>query len=195
MNTELSTRATELVNCARALLASGGYNSFSYADISKSVGISKASIHHHFPSKADLVKTVLVRYREEATAGMAMLKTQISDPLMQLQAYTGYWEKCISEGDSLFCICAMLAAELPSIPEAVAEEVQGHFLDLTDWLASVLENAAAQGSIVLQSNAKDEAMVLMATVHGAMLSARTSGDPTVFIKVTQLLVNKLKAKQ
>ena len=195
MNTELSPRATELVNCARALLASGGYNSFSYADISKSVGISKASIHHHFPSKADLVKTVLVRYREEATAGMAMLKTQISDPLMQLQAYIGYWEKCISEGDSPLCICALLAAELPAIPEAVAEEVRGHFQDLTAWLASVLKHAAEQGSIALHSNAQDEAMVLMATVHGAMLSARTSGDPTVFIKVTQLLVNKLKAKQ
>lgn len=125
---------------------------------------------------------------------MAMLKTQITDPLMQLQAYTGYWEKCISEGDSLFCICAMLAAELPSIPAAVAEEVQGHFKDLTAWLAAVLEYAAAQGSIVLQSSAQDEAMVFMATVHGAMLSSRTSGDPTVFIRVIQLLVNKLKAQ-
>ena len=192
MNIELSPRATEIVSCARALLASGGYNSFSYADISKSVGISKASIHHHFPSKAELVKTVLVQYREEARAGMALLIDRISDPILQLQAYVGYWETCISEGDSLFCICAMLAAELPSIPSSVAEEVQGHFLDLADWLASVLENGVSQGSIILQDNPKDEAMVFMSTVHGAMLAARACGDPKVFTKIVQLLVHKLK---
>jgi len=27
---------------------------FSYADLAKSVGVSKASIHHHFPAKEDL---------------------------------------------------------------------------------------------------------------------------------------------
>ncbi|MCV5837565.1 TetR/AcrR family transcriptional regulator, partial [Escherichia coli] len=70
----------------------GGYNSFSYADISSVVGIRNASIHHHFPSKSDLVRELVAQYREEAAAGLAELERNVSDPLEQLRAYVGYWE-------------------------------------------------------------------------------------------------------
>ena len=194
MDTELSPRAAEIAACARSLLAAGGYNSFSYADISDSVHISKASIHHHFPSKAELVRTVLARYREEARAGMTTLEQQIPDPVAQLHAYTGYWAACIRDGSSPFCICAMLAAELPAIPSQVADEIRGHFLDLAAWLASVLARGASQGAFFLQTSPEAEAMAFMATVHGAMLSARAYGDPEVFAKIVQPLMRRLTSR-
>ncbi len=63
MTVELSPRATEIAEHARQLLAAGGYNGFSYADLSERVRVGKASIHHHFPSKVDLVLTVVMRGR------------------------------------------------------------------------------------------------------------------------------------
>ncbi|UMO89950.1 TetR/AcrR family transcriptional regulator [Pectobacterium sp. PL64] len=36
-----------------------GYSSFSYADFATKIGISKASIHHHFPSKEMLGEEVM----------------------------------------------------------------------------------------------------------------------------------------
>lgn len=191
MESELSPRAGEIIARAQALLAAGGYNGFSYADISASVGISKASIHHHFPGKADLVQAVVKRYREQARTGLAAMERQISDPLAQLQAYTGYWQACILDGSSSFCVCAMLAAELPSIPEQVADEVRGHFCDLAAWLAGVLEKGAAKGVFRLRADPEPEAMALMATVHGAMLSARALGDPEVFGAIVGASVERL----
>jgi len=191
MELELSPRAAEIIACAQTLLGTGGYNGFSYADISESVGISKASVHHHFPSKADLVQTVVRRYREEGRKGLAALESQVSDPLAQLQAYTGYWEACIRDGSSSFCVCAMLAAELPAIPGQVAEEVRGHFRDLAAWLASVLAKGAATGVFRLRAGPEPEAMALMATVHGAMLSARAYGDPQVFATIVGASVGQL----
>lgn len=64
LDMELSPKAVEIIAHARSLLEAGGYNGFSYADISARVHISKASIHHHFPSKAELVRVVVARYRE-----------------------------------------------------------------------------------------------------------------------------------
>ena len=75
---ELSPKAAEIAAHTRRLLASGGYNSFSYADLSDRVRISKASIHHHFPSKAVLVETVVAQYREEARQGLAQLEDRKS---------------------------------------------------------------------------------------------------------------------
>ena len=45
---------TQILDIAEHLVRTTGYNSFSYADISEAVGISKAAVRHHFPAKADL---------------------------------------------------------------------------------------------------------------------------------------------
>ena len=130
MKIELSAKAAEIVARARSLLAAGGYNSFSYADISATVHIGKASIHHHFASKADLVRTAVEVYSDDARAGMAALDRQVDDPLEQLQAYVAHWAACMDDETSSLCICAMLAAELPAIPVEVAAGVRRHFLEL-----------------------------------------------------------------
>lgn len=122
---------------------------------------------------------------------MAALENTIADPLAQLQAYTGYWEACIRDGTSSFCVCAMLAAELPMLPEQVADEIPGHFLELAAWLASVLARGAAKGIFHLRAGPESEAMALMATVHGAMLSARAYGDQKVFATIVQAGVGQL----
>ena len=46
----ITTKAA-LMNCAETQMRSKGYSAFSYADLAVEVGIRKASIHHHFPTK------------------------------------------------------------------------------------------------------------------------------------------------
>lgn len=193
MSTALSPKAAEIAQHARTLLEAGGYNSFSYADISARVNISKASIHHHFPSKAELVRVVVARYREEARAGMAALDTQLADPLAELKAYLGYWVNCIEGQVSSFCLCAMLGTELPALPDDIALEIRGHFSDLAAWLASLLEKGSQSGQLRLTQAPALEAEVFMATVHGAMMSARVCQDTKAFQSITTLLIEKLAA--
>ncbi|CDN91941.1 TetR/AcrR family transcriptional regulator [Agrobacterium tumefaciens] len=187
------TKADEILHCARTLIVSGGYNSFSYADISSVVGIRNASIHHHFPSKSDLVRKLVEQYRQEAAAGLAELERNISDPLEQLRAYIGYWEGCIADATHPFCVCALLATEIPVLPESVVLEVRAHFQSLSDWLAAVLERGAAQGRLVLTGTAHTNAEMFMATVHGAMLSARAYGDAAAFGAITRPMLERITA--
>jgi len=190
----LSSTHDDILACARNLIVSGGYNGFSYADIADVVGIRKASIHHHFPSKADLVRTLVARYREEAEVGMANLELQVSDPLELLRFYTGYWEACITDASAPLCICALLASQLPVLPEEVGLEVRAHFLSLSAWLTNVLERGARNGQLHLTSTPRAEAETFMATVHGAMLSARAYGNPTIFGVATSPLLERLAAR-
>ncbi|GLK73342.1 TetR/AcrR family transcriptional regulator [Ancylobacter dichloromethanicus] len=190
----LSTTSDDILTCARSLIVAGGYNGFSYADIADVVGIRKASIHHHFPSKADLVRTLVARYRKEAEAGMANLERQVSDPLERLRFYLGYWEACITDASAPFCVCALLASQLPVLPEQVGVEVRAHFRALSAWLASLLERGALHGRLQLVGSPSAEAETFMATVHGAMLSARAYGDPKIFAVVTGPLLERLAAR-
>jgi len=191
----LSETADDILACARTLIVAAGYNGFSYADVADVVGIRKPSIHHHFPTKADLVRTLISKYREEAVAGFAHLERQTSDPLELLRSYTGYWAACIRDASAPFCVCALLASELPVLPPEVAFEVRAHFRSVSAWLTSVLERGQRAGKLAFKGPARIEAETFMATVHGAMLSARAYGDPEIFQVVITPMIDRLRGNR
>ena len=191
---KLSNTSDDILACARALIVAGGYNGFSYADVADVVGIRKASIHHHFPNKVDLVRAIVVQHRQATEEGIARLQDAIPDPMEQLRAYLAYWEKCIADLSAPFCVCALLAGELPILPAEVAAEVRAYFRSLSAWMASVLERGAQLGAMRLAQPPAAEAEVLMATVHGAMLSARAYGDPSVFGAITTAQLQRFAAQ-
>jgi TetR/AcrR family transcriptional repressor of nem operon len=194
MNKNSST-ADEILACSRALIVGGGYNGFSYADIAKVVGIRKPSIHHHFPSKAELVKTLVERYLVEAREGIANLEHAVPAPLEQLRTYINYWKACIGDQSAPFCVCALLANELPVLPDEVAQQVRAYFRFLSGWLTGVLERGVEQSTIVLTNTPRVEAEAFMATVHGAMLSARAYGDTDIFGTIMDPQLARLAAKR
>ncbi|WP_434027066.1 TetR/AcrR family transcriptional regulator [[Pseudomonas] boreopolis] len=190
---QYSPKAREIIRQANELLAVGGYNSFSYADIAERVDVRKASIHHHFPAKADLVKATVALHREAIRQGLQSLQQSIADPHERLVAYSRYWADCIQASNPPICICALLAAELPAIPAEVADEVAGHFHELQAWLASTLEEGAAKGVVQLAESPSADAATFMASIHGAMLSARATANPSVFWQIAKLATDRLKS--
>jgi len=190
-----ATTEDDILRSARTLLVDGGYNGFSYADVAASVGIRKASIHYYFPTKVDLVSRLVARYREEAAAGFAELTRAHPDPLDQLKAYVGFWSACIADGTNPFCLCALLATQMPVLPEAVVAEVRTYFEVLSTWVRAVLDDGRARGDFILADSVDVEAERFMAAVHGAMLSARASGNPKVFALVTEPLLAGLTARR
>jgi len=189
--TNLTSTSDEILASARVLIMNGGYNGFSYADIAETVGIRKASIHHHFPSKVDLVRTLVKRYREDAEAGFNGLEQRVSEPLELLKVYAGHWARCIEDASRPFCVCALLASELPALPTDVASEVQGFFRLLSKWIVSVMERGSRDGSLKLSSAPKIEGEAFLAKIHGAMLSARVYGSPEVFAMVLNAEIERL----
>lgn len=181
-----------ILQCARASLIAGGYHGFSYADVAAAVGIRKASIHHHFPTKVDLVRTLVQQYRAEAEAGLAAIEGTVADPLDQVRTYVGYWEGCIGDAETSFCLCALLATQIPVLPEEIASEVRAYFRMLSAWLSAALERGEREGSVSLSAPAGAEAEAFMATVHGAMSSARIYGDPRAFTTITHAALEKLR---
>lgn len=188
-----SSTADAILACTRSLIASGGYNGFSYADIAEVIGIRKPSIHHHFPSKADLVTTLVAGYLEQAQVGFGNLEHAIPEPLDQLRAYIGHWKRCIGDETAPFCLCALLASEMPILPEQVRMQVRAFFRFLSGWLTAVLERGVSRGTIVLSNTSQTEAELFMASLHGAMLSARAYGDTAMFGTIMDSQLQRLAA--
>jgi len=190
---QLSTTADAILACTHKLIANGGYSGFSYADIADVVGIRKPGIHHHFPSKAELVTTLVSRHREATREGVANLQHGAAGPLEQLRTYIAYWKTCIGDASTPFCVCALLASELPILPPEVAIQVLAYFRLLSGWLTSVLELGVQQGDIVLAQSPRLEAETFMATVHGAMVSARVHGETAMFGTIMDAQLARMSA--
>ncbi|PYE22044.1 TetR family transcriptional regulator [Rhizobium sp. PP-F2F-G20b] len=187
----LSNTSDEILASARNLIMSGGYNGFSYADISEVVGIRKASIHHHFPSKVDLVRELVKRYREDGQASVVTLEQNVPDALDILKVYANHWAKCIEDASRPYCVCALLASELPSLPPEVATEVTAFFRFISSWLTAVMERGSKNGALNLTSEPHIEAEAFLATVYGAMLSSRAYGKPEVFSTILGPALSRL----
>lgn len=176
----LSETASRLVVEAGQLITNVGYNGFSYADLADRLGIRKPSIHFHFPSKVDLVVAVVEQQRAAIRAQIEALESETPDAIGQLLAYVDYWKRCILDKSSTFCLAGVLAAELPGLPPAVADAVQGHFNDLGRWLERLMTLGVEQGTIRLELEPKISAQFLQTAVYGAMVMARAYGDPGKF---------------
>ncbi|MBR0899829.1 TetR/AcrR family transcriptional regulator [Bradyrhizobium tropiciagri] len=187
----VASTSEQILDVAQSLIVAGGYNGFSYADIADAIGIRKASIHHHFATKAELVSGLVDRYRQQTELGLKSLQEQSASPADQLQSYVDFWKACIGDASLPFCVCAMLAGEMPILPDEVASRVRGHFHHLAGWLTSVLRAGAEQRAFRLDRQPEDEAQRLMASVHGAMLSARAFNDPALFAAIVNTEIAKL----
>jgi TetR/AcrR family transcriptional regulator, transcriptional repressor for nem operon len=185
------TTAERILEVGRQLIMRRGYSGFSYADISDAIDIRKASIHHHFPTKADLAAAVVKQYREMFDTDMAALEISGADALTQLQAYIGYWQQCIADDSAPFCVAGVLGAELPVLPDEVAQEVRAHFENIAKWLEHVLASGAQSGQFHLNGNATSEANTFVSLVYGAMLAARAYGHTELFNDVTNNAIARL----
>jgi len=188
---QYSPKALEIIQRTNELIALGGYNSFSYADIAELVGVRKASIHHHFPAKSDLVKATVALHREATRRGLQSVDELTADPLERLVTYSRFWAQCIERSNPPICICALLAAELPAIPADVAKEVKGHFRDLHAWVTTNMEEGKSKGIMQLTDSPSAEASVFMASIHGAMLAARAVGDASLFWEIAKQSTKRL----
>lgn len=188
----MSATAERLVESARALIVRRGYSGFSYADVADDVGIRKASIHHHFPAKVDLVRAVLAVHRVNTARNLEQLAAV--PPAKQLRIYADHWAACIRDDSAPFCVAAMLAAELPALPSELAADVRAHFRQLSTWIATVLAKGSKEGTFTLGASAAVEAESFLASVHGAMLSARAYADPAVFETIARAAISRVESK-
>jgi len=78
------------------------------------------------------------------------------------------------------CLCGMLAAEYATLPKPMQKELTLFFDANENWLTSVLENGLRTGSFQFREPANERARVLLGALEGAMLVARSYGNPLRF---------------
>jgi TetR/AcrR family transcriptional regulator, transcriptional repressor for nem operon len=178
-----------ILDSAERLVQTRGFNCFSYGDIAEELGLTKASLHYHFSGKSELGYALISRYSERFSAALKRIDAEHADERRKLEAYADLYADVL-RGNKM-CMCGMLAAEYPTLPEPMRHAVTGFFDENQRWLATVLTQGKADHTLAFEGSPDDVAQSIISTLEGAMLVARTYGDVHRFDATAGQLVGSL----
>jgi TetR/AcrR family transcriptional regulator, transcriptional repressor for nem operon len=180
-----------ILDVAERLVQTRGFNGMSYADIAEALKVTKASLHYHFPGKADLGARLITRYEEGFLRSLSSIDAREADPRRALKSYIRIYEQVLRQ--NRMCLCGMLAAEHGTLPREMRARL-GAFFDANEaWLVTVLERGRSEGSLFFQGPASAKARMIVGSLEGAMLIARSYGQVERFNQVATQLLDALSA--
>ena len=139
----LLAREDAIIQSVNRLLAEKGYEAMTVDEVAADVGIAKASLYKHFPSKEDLAAAAMVSVMRRAQAFLDALPVGAA-PMEQVRAVVRW------------TLGLKLAGEMPSLPSqnsrlrsALMENkaYMDSLMDVSDRLGAWIEAAQAQGAL------------------------------------------------
>ncbi|HKH90732.1 MAG TPA: TetR/AcrR family transcriptional regulator [Gemmatimonadaceae bacterium] len=189
-----SSRTTDqLLDVAQELAQTRGYNAFSYRDLAERVGIRSASVHHHFPAKGDLGRALVARYRDRFSDALRGIGAAGGGASAKLAAYVELFRSTYEQGGRL-CLGGMFAADLPTLPPEVQEQVRGFYADNEAWLTRILDAGRRASELDFEGSPRDAAAALLDGLEGALLAARAHGSAARFTRASRWLLLSLGAR-
>jgi AcrR family transcriptional regulator len=139
----LQAREDAIIGVVNRLLAEKGFDAMTVDEVASQVGIAKASLYKHFPSKEDLAAAAMVRVMRRAQTFLEALPDSLP-ALAKLRAVVRWTMEL------------KLAGEMPSLPSqnsslratliANSDYMNG-LIEVSDHLGTWIETAQAQGLI------------------------------------------------
>ena len=181
--------AQRILDVAERLVQTRGFNGFSYADIAEALDVTKASLHYHFPSKADLGTRLIERYEEAFLAALKTIDATGAAARDKLKRYARIYADVLR--DNRMCLCGMLASDYATLPKPMKEEVRHFFDENEKWLAAVLEQGRKAGNLEFKGSTVELARIIVGSLEGAMMLARSYGDASRFDAAAERLIGSL----
>lgn len=187
--------AEHILDIVQYLIQSRGYNAFSYQDIADKIGIKKASIHYHFPTKGDLGEAVVKRYRQQL-----LLLLQELDKNTCL----GFTEKfdlylqpflTVANHEHLICLCGALGGEYLTLPDKVQIQVKAFFEEHENWLSQFLSQGKKAQAFKFQYAPDKLAKMIFSCLEGALLVVRATGDTQDYYQIVETIQQIIHAKE
>ena len=181
-------RKTEILKLTAEMLKVKGFDSFSYNDLSQELGITKASIHHHFKRKEDLGLALLVYLKERTLKGTEHLHDTNISPWEKLETFFDMNAQIIENGtkncpvNSLQANVSIITAEMAVVLKEIGE------LEIS-LMKSILEDGRQEGQLFFKGKARDHATLIMSTLRGAMQQSRIHGHEIFHQTIEQMKTN------
>ena len=181
-----------ILRWARELMLTRSYLGLNFQTLADQVGIRKASLYHHFPSKEALGVALV----DESRTGFDRWQAQWTSepPAKQLQAYIRLLRDQVGAGNRV-CPVGATAGEWACLEPSMQEAVRALNRSQLAWLTGVIQRlappASPEGGALTPTSPEQWALHVNAVCQGALMNARLYGDPTVYDAAVAPLVAQL----
>ena len=194
MNEANSTRR-KILDCGQAIVGRKGFSAVGINAVLAAAGVPKGSFYHYFPSKDGFGEALLDDYFARYITQMDVL---LATPgLSGRERLLGYWQRWIDNqcGDCNDgqCLAVKLGAEVSDLSEAMRLALARGTEAIIQRLASGLDSARADRSLVLAEPATALAARLYALWPGASLLAKINRSAAPFAMALDESVRALQA--
>ncbi|MEP5729490.1 MAG: TetR/AcrR family transcriptional regulator [Sulfitobacter sp.] len=183
---------TALLNSAEHAARTLGFDGFSYADLAEDVGIRKASIHHHFPSKANLSVALMQRYLATFQETCSKIEADCPTGGARLTELIERYRVGSDDGKRL-CLCVSFSASRDSLPPDVLDQISRFRSMIIEWMTETFKLGQSDGSITGTTAPALEAAAALSLFEGAQLAARAEENPALFDNAIELLRQRIRA--
>lgn len=185
-----SDTRTALLDSAERAARTRGFDGFSFADLATDVGIRKASIHYHFPSKADLAIALMQRYYDTLQQSCAEINAAHTTGAGRLTAIIENYRNALDGGKSM-CLCVSFSSSRESLAPRVIAQIRQFRLMMLAWLEAAFELGRQDGTIQIGAAPHLESAALLPLLEGAQLTARAEENPALFEVALSLFLARL----
>ncbi|WP_171236303.1 TetR/AcrR family transcriptional regulator [Ruegeria sp. HKCCA6837] len=185
----MSDTKTALLDFAEHAARARGFDGFSYADLAEAVGIRKASIHYHFPTKANLSAALMDRYHTVLEGECQKIEDKYETGSERLQALVQLYRDALNDGKTL-CLCVSLISSRESLSEEVIEKIRAFRAMMVQRIQSIFELGQTDKTISGVTNPASEARAALALLEGAHLTARAEENIKTFDEAIGILKSR-----
>jgi len=189
----MQDRKSEILDLALTLIQYRSFSAFSYRDLSERLGISKAAIHHHFPSKESLGVAAAERYHEQVKTMLMRSANQSDDPWKQFEGYLMLVDG-IMETEDRICAAGSVQADFKDVPASIRDEMAALIRFVISWIAGIIETGREQGRMDFPGESIDQAVYIFTAVQGALQIGRAQGKDQ-FDRVIRQIRSNLKPRE
>jgi TetR/AcrR family transcriptional repressor of nem operon len=159
-----------IVDAAARAIRRSGYDGTGVADIMKDAGLTHGGFYAHFPSREAMLAEAADRAGRESVEMMGRIAASMP-PQQALQAMMqAYLSKAHVESVETGCATAALGSEMPRQAADVRRAATRRIKEMIDLVARQLPDWG-------QPAAHERALVIVATMVGALVLARAVDDP------------------
>ncbi|WP_134684332.1 TetR/AcrR family transcriptional regulator [Brevibacillus migulae] len=189
MENRKEDRKSQIIDLTLHLIQEKGYVAFSYDDLAKKLGVTKASIHYHFEKKEDLGIAVCNRLEQQLKDMFYTMTHTYVDLEKKLHFYVTKKAERIKENE--ICLISALQKDYESLPAHLQEKLASlSRMELT-YMIDLFQEAKAKGLLKETVDPVAVAAIFLSCVKGALQYKRVMGNdlaPKMFNQLKDLLL-------
>jgi TetR/AcrR family transcriptional regulator, transcriptional repressor for nem operon len=188
----MKTSRAALLEIGAEIVCRQGFGGLSFGAVADRAGIRKASIHHHFPAKADFARALIAHHADRLAAEAVEAESDPRRGYLALRALLRARRIHVGDGAAVDLLTAF-AADAGTLDAPARAALAAARELVVRRIAAILQAGRRDRTIAVAGDIEDEARAALAQIEGAELAARAAGDAALFDRTLATLEKRMAA--